>query len=186
MADARFEFSWSVEPKPESPLLRAGKPVAFDASGVEEAEILLAANPGEMPRSMARVASGGELSRLHLALRSALRRTSAENGLTMLFDEVDSGLGGRAATALARLLAALSRRDQILVVTHLPAVAAQAGTQLAVEKSVKGDRTVTRVHQLDAAGRVDEVARMLAGGHVSDSARRHAREMLGYSQDARQ
>lgn len=178
MAGTQIDFRWVARPQVDSPLRRSGEPVAFDADGVEEAEILLAANPGEAPKPMSRIASGGELSRLHLALRSALRQRGPSGGLTLLFDEVDSGLGGRAAAALAGLLAALAQRDQVLVVTHLAAVAARASSQSAVEKVVNRQRTVTRVRHLDRTARVEEVARMLAGSTVSTSAREHAREMI--------
>ncbi|MCD4749655.1 MAG: DNA repair protein RecN [Thermoanaerobaculales bacterium] len=178
MAGTRLDFRWAPLNDPTSPLKRGGKPVAFAAEGVEEAELMLAANPGEELRPMAKIASGGELSRLHLALRSALRRRGSQAHLTLLFDEVDSGLGGRAASALGVLLADLATRDQVLVVTHLAQVAGRAGAQLEVKKVVQEGRTVTQILPLVGEARVLEVARMLAGENLSEAAQTHARELL--------
>ena len=130
---------------------------------------------------MARIASGGELSRVHLALRTALRGKQSAGGLTLLFDEVDSGLGGATAAALAELLADLAATDQVLVVTHLPQVAARANGHFRVEKVLDGGRATTRVASLRGAEREAEVARMLAGDELTDSARKHARVLLGDS-----
>jgi DNA repair protein RecN (Recombination protein N) len=178
MEGTRLEFSWDVRADASSPLLRDGTPVAFDENGVEECTLLIAANPGEELRPMARIASGGELSRVHLALRTALRSRHPAGGLTLLFDEVDSGLGGATAAALAELLADLSKEDQVLVVTHLPQVAARASAHFRVEKVVVDRRAVTRVSALEGDGREAEVARMLAGGELTESARAHARVLL--------
>ena len=128
---------------------------------------------------MARIASGGELSRIHLALRTVLRASSPHGGLTLLFDEVDSGLGGATAAALASLLDDLATADQVLAVTHLPQVAAAAATHLRVDKHTAGGRSVTRVATLVGADRELEIARMLSGDEVGESARAHARALLG-------
>jgi len=178
MKGALLEFRWSVREDPGSPLSRDGVPAAFDASGVEEVELFLAANPGEELKPMRKIASGGELSRIHLALRTALRSRSSSGSMTLLFDEVDSGLGGRVASFLAELLGELAGRDQVLVVTHLAQVAARADIQYRVSKSSDGHRTLTRVDLLRQEDRVEEIARMLAGDRVTDSARTHARELL--------
>ncbi len=178
MAGAELEFRWSVRPAEESPLIREGVPVAFDEYGVEEAELLLAANRGEPLKPMARIASGGELSRIHLAIRTVLRRRAPAGGLTLLFDEVDSGLGGRAAAALAELLAELARDDQVLVVTHLAQVAGRAEVQFRVEKKTHAGRTMTTVSRLSGDQRIEEISRMVAGDAVTDAARAHAVELL--------
>jgi len=127
---------------------------------------------------MARIASGGELSRVHLAIRTVLRKRRSTGGLSLLFDEVDSGLGGATAAALAELLADLAVDDQVLVVTHLPQVAATARSHFRIEKVVDDGRATTRVAALDGDERESEVARMLAGGELTDSARAHARVLL--------
>jgi len=178
MGGTRLELERRTRPDPSSPLLRDGEPVAFGPDGVEECELLIAPNPGEEPRPMARIASGGELSRIHLALRTVLRRRSRRGALTLLFDEVDSGLGGGAAAALAELLAGLAEVDQVVVVTHLPQVAARAASHHRIDKRVVGERTVTRVTTLDPRARIEELARMLSGDRLTDAARAHARELL--------
>lgn len=178
MAGTKLDFRWAARPDDESPLRRNGQAVGFGADGVEEVELLLAANEGEDLRPMAKIASGGELSRLHLAIRTVLRQRGPSQGLTLLFDEVDSGLGGATASALASLLAELAQHDQVLVVTHLAQVAGRAEAQYRVEKSVKGGRTATSVSLLEGEARTREVARMVAGEAVTDAARSHAVELL--------
>jgi len=178
MSGATLRFDWQARPDVGSPLERDGVRVAFDADGVEGCELLIAANPGEEPRPMARVASGGELSRIHLALRTVLLGRRQGPGLTLLFDEVDSGLGGGTAAALAGLLANLADEHQVLVVTHLPQVAARATGHLRIEKILHEGRAVTRATALDRGERELELARMLAGGKVTSSARAHARALL--------
>jgi DNA repair protein RecN (Recombination protein N) len=178
MDGTRLEFQWQPRADASSPLVRDGESVAFDADGVDECVLLIAANPGEEPRPMARIASGGELSRVHLAIRTVLRRGRTAGRLSLLFDEVDSGLGGATAAALAELLTELAADDQVLVVTHLPQVAAVAGSHFRIEKVVEEGRATTRVAELESSEREAEVARMLAGGELTDSARAHARVLL--------
>lgn len=140
----------------------------------DDVQFLLAANPGAPLLPLARVASGGELARTMLALRMVL--TEAPD--TLLFDEVDAGIGGAAAVAVGQCLAALGGRHQVLVVTHLPQVAALAETQIAVSKRVEGAVTVAEARALDEVERVDEIARMLSGGTAEQAARQHAAELL--------
>jgi DNA repair protein RecN (Recombination protein N) len=139
-----------------------------------EVTFLLAANPGDPPQPLARVASGGELARAMLAVRLVL--TEAPD--TLLFDEVDAGVGGEAALAVGRALARLGQRHQVLVVTHLAQVAASAGHQLVVDKQESGGRSVAEARPVDGEARVVELARMLSGMSASGSARRHAEELL--------
>jgi DNA repair protein RecN (Recombination protein N) len=134
----------------------------------------IAANPGSPPLPLAKVASGGELARAMLALRLVL--TEAPD--TLVFDEVDAGIGGAAAIAVGRALAALGGRHQVLVVTHLPQVAAAADAQVQVIKTAKRTRTATTASLLDERERVVEIARMLSGTPESDAARQHAEELL--------
>lgn len=144
--------------------------------GGDDVELLLAAHSGAEPRPVAKGASGGELSRVMLALEVVL--AAADPVGTFVFDEVDAGVGGRAAVEIGRRLAALARRSQVLVVTHLPQVAAFADRHLVVEKSDDGRVTESGVRVLDDAGRITELARMLAGQEESASARAHAAELL--------
>jgi len=141
----------------------------------DEVSFELAANPGEPALPLARSASGGELSRTMLALRLAL---TGSPGL-LVFDEVDAGVGGTAAVAVGAALSGLARSAQVVVVTHLAQVAARADAQIAVTKREKGGRTRSEVVLLDGEERVVELSRMLSGSPESESARRHARELLG-------
>jgi DNA repair protein RecN (Recombination protein N) len=160
---------------PENPLAHAGVPLGPD--GAERAQILLAPNPGEPARPLARIASGGELSRVLLAVKRSLARTDPVG--TYVFDEVDSGIGGGVAEAVGRLLSEVSRERQVLCVTHLPQVAAFAGRHLRVHKRVQGGRTCASVVALESeAERREEVARMLAGVTLTDSALEHAGSLM--------
>jgi DNA repair protein RecN (Recombination protein N) len=150
-------------------------PEAVGARGLDRVELRLAANPGDEARALARVASGGELSRTMLALHSVL---SADGVATMVFDEVDAGVGGRAAAVVADKLAAAARGRQVLCVTHLAPIAARAQHHLRVAKAVRGGRTRVTTVALEGDERVAEVARML-GGEATSEALRHARELLG-------
>ncbi|MDW7711413.1 MAG: DNA repair protein RecN [Deferrisomatales bacterium] len=152
--------------------VRAGEP---GAGGADQVRFLLAPNPGEPPLPLARIASGGELSRVLLALKNALRDAGVE---TLVFDEVDAGIGGAVAAAVGERLAALAPACQVLCITHLPQIAGRAGRHLRVEKVAEEGRTVTRVRPLDPQERVEELARMLGGRRVTETTREHARELL--------
>jgi DNA repair protein RecN (Recombination protein N) len=153
-----------------------GRRLAGTANGLDRVEMLLSANPGNAPRPLARAASGGELSRVMLALRVVL--AGIDKTPTLVFDEVDAGVGGRTAAAVGRRLAQLARHHQVLVVTHLPQIAAFADRHFMVEKQSGKDTTHTDVHALDEAGRVTELSRMLAGMEGSGLAQAHAEELL--------
>jgi DNA repair protein RecN (Recombination protein N) len=148
----------------------------FSAAGSDEIEFLVSANPGQPPKSLAKVASGGELSRISLAIQVAGR--TAMSSLCMVFDEVDAGIGGAVAEIVGRQLRDLGERAQVLCVTHLPQVASQAHAQFRVTKLTDGKITRTAVKTLSQPERVDEIARMLGGIDITDQARLHAREML--------
>ena len=147
----------------------------------EAVELRLAVNRGAEPAPLSKVASGGELSRVMLALRLVL----SGGPPTMVFDEVDAGIGGETAIAVGRALRELGRDRQVLVVTHLAQVAAFADTQLLVEKSAEGGTTRTSVRRLDDDGRIVELARMLSGQPDSEVAREHAAELLVSADPAR-
>jgi len=142
--------------------------------GADVVTFLLAANPGESARPLAKAASGGELARTMLALRLV----SVDAPATLVFDEVDAGIGGEAGTAVGRLLGVLGAHHQVLCVTHLAQVAAFADRQVVVEKVEQGGRTVTTATPVDGEARVRELSRMLAGVGESDHARGHAAELL--------
>jgi DNA repair protein RecN (Recombination protein N) len=146
--------------------------------GLETAEFLISPNPGEELRGLARIASGGELSRILLALKSVATEDDPEEGKTLVFDEVDAGIGGRVAEVVGRKLRAIAERHQVLCVTHLPQIASMADSHFVVRKRVERGRTITDVRPLADAERVEEVARMLGGETITETARRHAREMV--------
>jgi DNA repair protein RecN (Recombination protein N) len=154
----------------------AASDTEIGASGSDEIEFLVSANPGQAPKSLAKVASGGELSRISLAVQvAAAAKTSA---LCMVFDEVDAGIGGAVAEIVGRQLRDLGERVQVLCVTHLAQVASQAHRQFRVTKLSDGKITRTAVKSLSEPERVDEIARMLGGIDITEQARAHAREML--------
>jgi len=184
-----FRVEVSRKGMPDSPFLAGEEHVAFGPHGVDVVTLAFAPNPGEPPRSLARIASGGELSRVQLAVAAALadaeasrdvRRGSRRGGpvRTFVFDEVDAGVSGATAEAVGLKLKALAAREQILVVTHLAQVAAAGDRHLAVRKEVSGGRTRTVVTELDEKGRVEAIASLLAGASLTDAARRQARQLL--------
>ena len=153
-----------------------GEETDFGRDGVDQVVFLFAPNPGEPPRPLARIASGGELSRIHLALQLASRGESAHP--TLVFDEVDTGIGGAEAAALGAKLQRLAKGGQILAVTHLPQVASHGDLHFKVSKKVDGGRTSVKVEELAGKARVEEVARMLAGKQITDTSLSHARELI--------
>lgn len=165
-----------VQFEPEAAEAAAADAPSWTERGLERASFLLSPNAGEDLRPLARIASGGELSRILLALNSVASLESA--GKTLVFDEVDAGIGGRVAEVVGRKLRAIATRHQVLCVTHLPQVAAFADHHFAVRKAVERGRTVTEVRPLGPRERVEELARMLGGERVTDAARRHAQEMM--------
>jgi DNA repair protein RecN (Recombination protein N) len=152
------------------------RPDDWSQAGIDQVEFFFSPNPGEDLRPLARIASGGELSRVMLALKTVA--ATGASGRTLIFDEVDDGIGGAAATAVGTRLRALGRRDQVISVTHLPQVAAQAEVHFQVSKRVEGGRTVTALARLDPSGRELEIARMIAGAAVTDAVRSSARDLI--------
>lgn len=166
MERARFEIVVTSAPLSE-----------IGARGLDRVEFRLSTNAGEDVRPLARIVSGGELSRTMLALKAILAR--ADRVPTMIFDEVDSGIGGRVAAVVAQKLAAAAEGHQVLCVTHLAPIAARAAHHVRVSKSVRGGRTRVSAELVTGDARVEEIARMVAGDRVTETARGHARELLG-------
>ena len=175
---ARFAVQLDTRRSDSSPLLVAGEPVAFSDRGYDQVAFELAANPGEEMLPVAHSASGGELSRIYLALQLAVRGEGEAAATTLVFDEVDAGIGGAEAAALGRKLERLARGGQILAVTHLPQVASYADRHFRVHKRVAKGRTRTGVATLDHDQRVEEIARMLAGKKVTTTSLSHAQELI--------
>jgi DNA repair protein RecN (Recombination protein N) len=163
MPHARFMIAWSdVSP---------GR-----ATGIDRPELLISPNPGEEPRPLEKIASGGELSRVMLALRTVLAVDLSQK--TLVFDEIDAGIGGKAAETVGQKLKELSSRYQVLCVTHLAQIAAFADHQYRIEKVVLDGRSVTRVDALSGEARIEELVRMMSGSHITHAAREHVKELL--------
>ncbi len=153
-----------------------GESPNFTERGIDRVEFLFSANAGETAKPLAKVASGGEASRLMLVLKTA--GSASEFPRTIVFDEIDSGIGGRASEAVGAKLKKLSETTQVLCVTHQAQIARFAEVHLLIRKESASGRTLVSIERLDRRGRVEEIARMLTGAEITESARRHAREML--------
>jgi DNA repair protein RecN (Recombination protein N) len=148
----------------------------ISANGVDAVEFYFSPNPGEPPKPLARIASGGELSRLMLAIKSLVLGPGDIS--TLLFDEVDAGIGGGVAEIVGKKLKTVAAAHQVICVTHLPQIAALADSHHVVQKEVVKGHTATTVKALNDEERVDEVARMLGGIKITDKTRKHAEEMV--------
>ncbi|MDP2807133.1 MAG: DNA repair protein RecN, partial [bacterium] len=154
-----------------------GKNVRTESHGIDQVSFLISPNPGEDPKPLARIASGGEISRVMLAIKTILAESDAVP--VLVFDEIDAGIGGRVAEAVGKKLKEIGQKRQVLCITHLPQIAALGDSHYVVSKQENKGRTITNVEKLDQKQRVDELARMLGGSKVTETAMDHAREMLG-------
>ena len=168
----KAEFKAEVRTAPAS----LADPASIRDEGLDDVEFLISPNPGEELRPLRKIASGGELSRIMLALRALGKGT--EPAKTLIFDEIDAGIGGRTAEAVADKLRTLARRHQVLCITHLPRIAATAAHHFRVAKSVERSRTFTTVRELGPEERVEEIARLIAGNLVTKASLESAREMI--------
>ncbi len=182
-AKAALKFSKAVEQDLQAVALEKAKfevrfteSETFSADGTDIVEFYFSANPGEPPRPLAKVASGGEASRLMLILKTAAK--GEPNGKTAVFDEIDIGIGGRVAEAVGRRLKDLAASQQVFCVTHQPQIASMADSHFVVEKTLAANKTRVSVRELNTSARVDEIARMLAGSQITEAARENARTML--------
>jgi DNA repair protein RecN (Recombination protein N) len=153
-------------------------------TGCDQVEFLISPNPGEPLRAMSKIASGGELSRIMLALKSIFAKV--DRIPVLVFDEVDTGVSGRAAQAIAEKLSLLSNDCQVFSITHLPQVACMADAHFLIQKVVEGEKTFTLVEDLNVQGQVNELARMLGGVEVTDTTLEHAQEMLRMANQKKQ
>ncbi|HLE53524.1 MAG TPA: DNA repair protein RecN [Anaerolineales bacterium] len=174
MSGARFSIDFQQRPDPNGVPLTEGLRVAFDATGLERVEFLIAPNPGEGLKPLVRIASGGETSRLMLSLKNVLAR--ADKVSTLIFDEIDQGIGGRVGSIVGHKLWRLARHHQVLCITHLPQLAAFGEQHLQVQKHLQDGRTITTVIDLSEENRLRELAQML--GEISSATMHSAREML--------
>lgn len=152
------------------------EPCGVVRTGADAVAFAFSANRGEPLKPLARVASGGELSRLMLAMKTVLAGTARVP--TLVFDEIDAGLSGRIADVVGRKLEVLAERDQVLVISHLPQIASRATSHFRISKQIESGRTVTQIERLNQSDRIDEIARLIAGDTVTDSARTHATRLL--------
>jgi DNA repair protein RecN (Recombination protein N) len=171
-----FRVDFRFEQQPAGTVLRKGEPVVCTTSGWDKVEFLLQANPGEDLVPLSRTASGGEISRIMLAIHLVLKKES--EGTLRVFDEVDAGVGGKVAQVVGKKLRDLGKGGQVFCVTHLPQIASLASHHLRVSKRVRHGRTEVWVDDLDRQGTVQEIARMLGGERISELTLRHAEEMV--------
>lgn len=180
MGGTSFRVSITRETSPDGEIEAGNDKYVLYPHGIDRVEFLIAANAGEDLKQLRRVASGGEMSRIMLALKNVL--LSSDIVESLIFDEVDAGIGGKTADTVGRKLKALSKNRQVLVITHLPQIAAMSDIHFTVQKSSSGNRTVTSVKRLNRSEKVREVARMLSGEKVTDITLRHAEEMVATSE----
>ena len=173
MDGARFKVDFQARPDSQGVPMPDGSRLAFDSNGLEKVEFLVAPNPGEGLKPLVKIASGGETSRLMLAIKNILAR--ADQVPTLIFDEIDQGIGGRVGGIVGHKLWNLGRQHQVLCVTHLPQLAAYGDQHLRVQKQVKDGRTLTVVDSLQEKERLLELAQMM--GDVNDGTRRSAEEL---------
>ena len=166
--DVRFEMAFA----------RADK---FSSNGFDEAEFTIALNPGEPLRPLTDVASGGELSRIMLALKTVLAKGDAID--TLIFDEIDTGISGRAAQAVSQKLALVAKEHQVICITHLPQIASMADSHFLIEKHIEGDKTVSAIHSLSEEESVTELSRLLGGASITDAVTENARELKKQAND---
>jgi DNA repair protein RecN (Recombination protein N) len=176
MSAARFVITFRRTSDPAGFISVEGVPVQLTPAGIESVEFLFSSNPGEEPRPLAKIASGGEVSRVMLALKSIL--AAVEQIPTLVFDEVDTGIGGGVAEVVGRKLKALTKTSQVFCITHLPQVASRGDIHFLIEKQVVSGRTVTTVRPLTQRERVDEIARMSGGLVITETTRKLAVELL--------
>ena len=155
-----------------------GKRVKTESWGIDQVSFLISPNPGEDPKPLAKIASGGEISRVMLAIKTILAEADAVP--VLVFDEIDAGIGGRVAEAVGHKLKEIGNKRQVLCITHLPQIAALGDSHYVASKQENQGRTITNVQQLDQKQRVDELARMLGGSKVTETTVKHAKEMLGF------
>ena len=183
MSKSRFEIQITQVENVEG-LSYGERKVVFSKTGIDQLEFLVAPNPGEGLKPMGKIASGGEMSRIMLALKAIL--AELDQIPTMVFDEIDVGIGGRTAQAVAEKMLLIGLSRQVISVTHLPQIASMAGHHFYIEKKTLGERTVVTVRALEPIERVAELARMLSGAQVTETTRQHAQEMLQLAREMRE
>ncbi len=177
MEHAVLKTAIAPVPDPESWLEVNGQKIRADSSGFDSVEFYLSANLGESPKPLAKVASGGEISRIMLSLKSVLAQADAVP--TLIFDEIDVGISGRIAQAVGKSLRGLAQSHQVICITHLPQIAAMGDSHFTVVKLQSGGKTVTGIHSLDHHSKILEIAKLLGGDEITETALRNAGELVG-------
>ena len=177
MEKAVFKTEVAQTPDPDGLVDIKKQRQKTESWGIDQVRFLISPNPGEDPKPLARIASGGEISRVMLAIKTILAEADAVP--VLVFDEIDAGIGGRVAEAVGHKLKEIGKKRQVLCITHLPQIAALGDSHYVVSKQENKGRTITNVQQLDQKQRVDELARMLGGSKVTETTVKHAKEMLG-------
>ncbi|WP_079708547.1 DNA repair protein RecN [Paraliobacillus ryukyuensis] len=181
---ATFDVDIAIKKGKDDTIQLDGMPVQLGESGFDKVRFLISTNPGEPVKDMNKVASGGELSRIMLAIKKIFAR---HQGVTsVIFDEVDTGVSGRVAQAIAEKIFTISVGSQVLCITHLPQVASMADTHLFIEKEIKGERTLTSVNELTRDERITEIGRMVTGTELTATSREHARELIEQAEQFKQ
>ncbi|MBI5416626.1 DNA repair protein RecN [Candidatus Poribacteria bacterium] len=176
MNKTKFVVNIDKEEALSGEMLIDGKSYRLFPWGMDKVEFFISPNPGEDPKPLAKIASGGEISRIMLALKTI--NTQIDNVPTVIFDEIDVGVGGTMASKIGQKLKKLSSNFQVISITHLPQIASLANTHFSISKKVKGERTITEVEQLDTNSRIKEIARMLAGEKITELTLKHAQELM--------
>jgi DNA repair protein RecN (Recombination protein N) len=176
MANTVFQVAHSLRYHPQGELRVGTERVALTADGIDEVEYLFSPNPGQSPKPLARIASGGELSRVMLAIKSILARE--DQIPTLIFDEVDAGIGGKTAKIVGEKLRHIARSHQVFCITHLPQIASHGDQHYRIAKSVQANHTTTDIQPLSFTERIEEIARMSGGKEITATTRKHAEEML--------
>jgi len=176
MEKTRFEIQMNYQEDDKGLIQLEGKKYKVDKNGLDQVEFMISPNIGEELKPLAKIASGGEISRVMLALKSAL--AGADNVSTLIFDEIDSGIGGEVAHKVGKKLKELSKSHQVLAITHLQQIASVADQHFKVFKEVKGERTLTKIKKLSKEERVTEIARMLSGKKITQLAEKQASQLL--------
>jgi DNA repair protein RecN (Recombination protein N) len=176
MANTVFRVVHTLRYHPQGELRVGTERVTLTADGIDAVEYCFSPNPGQPPRLLARIASGGELSRVMLALKSILARE--DQIPTLIFDEVDAGIGGKTAKIVGEKLRHIARSHQVFCITHLPQIASYGDQHYRIAKSVQANQTTTHIQPLDFSARIEEIARMSGGQEITDTTRKHAEEML--------
>jgi DNA repair protein RecN (Recombination protein N) len=180
MSGTKFKVSLKMESTNDGEIESEGKRYILYPHGLDKIEFMIAANEGEELKPLNKVASGGEMSRLMLAIKNVI--LSSDVVETLIFDEVDAGIGGKTADIVGKKLKTLSNTRQVLLITHLPQIASMSKTHYFIQKNKTGERTTTSVKILNRKEKVREIARMLAGEKITELSLQHAEEMIAMSE----